>query len=102
MNTTADLHELEGRVVLVCSAWDQHNPPTGLRGTIRVPDAEGSARPRIEVELDFPQMFVTRAHHRTVVLSDDEVSELLASEDCGGFTVFLRGRLDPQAPVGSE
>ena len=98
MNAT-DVNELEGKLVLVRSAQDAHNPPTGRRGTLRVVNPAGSGRPVVQVELDFPQMFTTRAHQRVVTLDDEEVAEILASEHYGAFTVTLKDRLDPQSPV---
>lgn len=96
-----DLSALDGRIVLVCSARDHHNPPTGMRGTVHVRESANGVV-SVEVELDFPQMFTTRAHHRTVVLTDSEIAQLLASEHYGAFTVVLGERLDPAAPVGNE
>ena len=68
MNAIDRLHELEGKVVLVCSARDHRNPPTGMRGTLHVHEENG--RPVVQVELDFPQMFTTRAHHLTASLDE--------------------------------
>ena len=97
-----DLNQLEGRIVLVCSARDRHNPPTGMRDTLRVvPDAEKTPS-HVEIELEFPQMFSTRAHHRTVRLSEEKLAELLASERDGTFSVTLDDRLDPAAPQENE
>lgn len=96
-----DLRELDGRIVLVCSHRDHHNPPTGLRGTLHVRE-NAHGVPAVEVELDFPQMFTTRAHHRTVMLTDSEIAQMLASEHYGAFTVMLGERLDPVAPEGNE
>ncbi len=98
MNATA-FRDLDGKVVLVTSALDHRNPPTGRRGTLHVTDT-GDGTPVIEVELEFPQMFTTRAHVRRARLSDREVAQLLASEHYGAFTVTLHDRLDPDAPAG--
>lgn len=97
-----DLSQLEGRIVLVSSARDRHNPPTGMRGTLRVRPEPGNRTLSVEIELDFPQMFSTGAHHRTVRLGDDKLAELLASERDGTFSVTLDDRLDPAAPRDNE
>jgi hypothetical protein len=96
-----DLRELNGKLVLVCSAQDYRNPPTGRRGTIFVQEAT-NGRQQVEVEIEFPQMFTTPAHVRRAILSDDEVAQMLASEHYGAFTVTLKDRLDPVAPAGNE
>jgi hypothetical protein len=99
---TAAINELNGKVVLVCSAQDHRNPPTGLRGTIFVRNAENGGRPVVEVEIEFPQMFTSRAHVRRVALTDEAVAQMLASERYGAFTVTLPDRLDPEASPGNE
>ncbi len=99
MNATA-VRELNGRNVLVCSAADHRNPPTGRRGTVFVSDSRGA--PVVGVEVDFPQMFTTRAHVRRIVLSDEEIAQMLRSEHYGAFTVTVNDQLDPDAPVGNE
>lgn len=101
MNVTP-LSSLDGKIVLVRSAVDQRNPPTGIRGTLRVMEDAISHRPVVHIELDFPQMFTTRAHHRTVTLTEAEIAELLQSDDSGTFSVTLPDRLDPEAPPGNE
>lgn len=101
MNAT-DLSRLEGSVVLVCSAQDHRNPPSGVRGTIHVHEAGDAGHPVIAVELQFPQMFTTRAHRRTIILNDEEIARLLGSEDYGAFTVTVNDRLDPEAPRENE
>lgn len=97
-----DLSELNGKIVLVCSAQDHRNPPTGIRGTLLVHEAVHGGRPVVEVELDFPQMFSTRAHLRRVVLTDDQVAQLLESDHYGAFALTIPDRLDPEAPAGNE
>ena len=95
-----DRTELSGRIVLVCSALDHRNPPTGRRGTLRVSDsASGQV---IEVEIEFPQMFTTPAHTRRARLTEAEVAQMLASEREGTFTVMLGERLDPLSAAGNE
>lgn len=95
--TPAELAYLNGKIVLVRSARDHRNPPTAMRGTIEV--REMHHRPVLQIALDFPQMFSTRAHHRTIVLSDEEVERLVESEREGTFDVTLDGPLDPEAPA---
>jgi hypothetical protein len=99
MNAT-DLSEMDGKIVLVSSARDHRNPPTAMRGTIRVREDPGRAQPLIQIELEFPQMFMTRAHHRTLTLTDSERAQLLQSNDDGTFLVTVDENLDPEAPAG--
>ncbi len=99
MNATV-LTELNGKNVLVCSSMDHRNPPTARRGTVFVRDAEGT--PVVEVEVEFPQMFTTRAHVRRIQLSDEDLAQMLRSERYGAFTVTLDDRLDPEAPPANE
>lgn len=97
----ADLRRLDGCIVLVESASDQRTPPTGLRGTLAVrPDGRGGCK--VMVTLGFPQMFTAEAHQRTIVLADDDVAALLASERNGAFELVVRDRLDPAATSGNE
>jgi hypothetical protein len=98
MNAT-DLSEIDGKIVLVSSARDHRNPPTAMRGTIRVREDPGRAQPLIQIELEFPQMFTTRAHHRTLTLTDLECAQLLQSNYDGTFSVTIEGNLDPEAPA---
>lgn len=79
-----DLRPLNGRVVLVKSSRDQRTPPTAMRGSIEVRDKAG-AEPEVFVAVEFPQMFTTPAHHRTIALDRRAVENLLASECNGTF-----------------
>jgi len=63
-----NLRQLHGSLVLVKSRHDRHNPPTGMRGTIEVHESPGS-EPQVNVVIDFPQMFTTRARRRTLALN---------------------------------
>ncbi len=96
MNAT-DLHELDGKIVLVVSALDRRTPPAGRRGTLCVENVDG--RPRVSVEVDFPEMFTSRAHVRHVVLNEAQVTSMLATEDYGAFTLTLD---EPGAPLDPE
>lgn len=99
----AELDRLHGCIVLVESAQDHRNPPSALRGTLEVhPGPAENDPPHVAIRLEFPQMFTTPAHQRTVALSDEEISRLLASERAGTFRLMLDGRLDPLAPAGNE
>ena len=84
--TGQELRGLYGRIVLVTSARDHRNPPAGLRGWLEVPETV-AAEPKVNLVLEFPQMFASRAHHRTIPLSRDELARLLASE-CNGALAF--------------
>jgi hypothetical protein len=91
----ADLRPLSGAIVLVKSKRDQHNPPTGMRGTIRVYESSDGVSATVKIELDYPQMFDAPAHHRTFVLDDAQVDELIASEHDGVFEITLDEDLNP-------
>ena len=80
-----DLKELNGRIVLVKSNRDHRNPPTAMRGWIEVPSDNREGDTGAAVVVEFPQMFSTRAHHRTFRLSETTLAQLLASERNGIF-----------------
>lgn len=99
--TLVDLRTLHNKIVLVQSAQDRRDPPTAVRGTIEVHDdpcARGT--PLVQIALDFPQMFTTRAHHRTLTLDAAAVERLVASERNGTYEITLDGPLDPAAAPG--
>lgn len=98
--TREELDYLNGKSVLVRSACDHHNPPTAVRGTIEV--RENANGPLVQVALEFPQMFSTRAHHRTLTLAEEDIERLLESESEGTFDLTIDEPLDPAAPAGSE
>jgi hypothetical protein len=79
-----DRRTLNGRVVLVRSTRDRRNPPTAMRGWIEVHES-AEAAPEVCVAVEFPQMFTSRAHHRTFHLDDAALARLLASERNGTF-----------------
>ncbi|MDO8543926.1 MAG: hypothetical protein Q7S40_26075 [Opitutaceae bacterium] len=98
--TPAELDYLSGKIVLVRSARDYRNPPSAMRGTLEVRDSDRG--PVVQIALEFPQMFTTRAHHRTITLDDMAVERLLESEHEGTFGLTIDEPLDPCAPSGSE
>ncbi len=73
-----------------------------MRGTIRVRDETESGGLVVQIELDFPQMFTTPAHHRTITLNDAETAQLESVNYDGTFSFRLDDRLDPEAPAGNE
>ncbi len=83
------LSVLEGKTILVNSALDQHNPPTGVRGTIRIASETAQTPLRIEVELTYPDMFLRGAHDRVIVLTHEEVEQLLSREYCGAYELTV-------------
>lgn len=89
-----DFQRLQGKIVLVKSASDRRNPPTAMRGTIEVRQASADAAPDVCLAVEFPQMFTSRAHHRTIPLSHAEVMRLLASEYNGTFEFTLEHELE--------
>jgi hypothetical protein len=82
--TSIDLRELNGRIVLVKSNRDHRNPPTAMRGWIEVP-AHAEPGADVSVGVEFPQMFTSRAHHRSFRLDESALAQLLASERNGVF-----------------
>ena len=90
MLTSIDLRSLERQTVLVRSAADGHNPPVGRRGWIHVVDTGESGRePKVELIVEYPDMFNEPAHERIFVLRDDELATLLASERNGAYEFTL-------------
>ncbi len=102
---TQDRASLHGRIVLVKSSADRRDPPTALRGTIKV--VSGSdARSRVFVEVGLPDMFTAPARRREFELTEAQVAELLEQEQLGTFSCtvdydFEKDARD-QAPVASE
>lgn len=82
--TAKALRELYGRIVFVKSTRDRRNPPTGMRGWIEVHEKPDAA-PGVSIAIEFPQMFSTPAHHRSIPLDDAAIERLLASERNGMF-----------------
>lgn len=91
--TPAELAYLHGKSVLVRSAQDRGVPRTAMRGTLEV--HAGEQRPEVRISLDYPQMFTSPAHHRTLVLDDAAIERLLESEHEGTFDLTLEGPVDP-------
>jgi hypothetical protein len=90
--TTTDIRKLNGRVVLVKSNRDRRNPPTGMRGWIEVHEKSGAV-PEVSVAVEFPQMFTTPAHHRTIRLDEAAVYRLLASDPNSTFEFTIDDEL---------
>ena len=87
-----DLRRLHGKIVLVRSTRDHHNPPTAMRGWIEVHETADAA-PEVSISIEFPQMFTTRAHHRTIPLDRPALDRLLASEFNGAFEFTIDDEL---------
>lgn len=91
----SELKNLDGKSVLVRSAADEHNPPVGVRGWIHVVDTgEVSGEPKVEMVLEFPDMFNQPAHERIIILREDGIDRLLASERNGAFEFTIPGPID--------
>lgn len=90
---SADFSELNGRVVLVTSAQDRHNPPAGRRGNLEVIKRASDGKTEVRVVVDFPDMFTSAAHLRIIPLNDLQLSELLASERNGTYEFLLPAEL---------
>lgn len=88
----SELKNLNGKSVLVRSTSDEKNPPVGVRGWIHVVntgETEGEAK--VEIILEFPDMFNEPAHERVIILRDDGIDRLLASEVNGAFQLTIPG-----------
>jgi hypothetical protein len=84
VRTGRDISKLQGKVVLVKSSRDRRNPPAALRGWFEVHQSVGAA-PEVSVAVEFPQMFTSRAHHRTYPLNAEALDRLLAAEKNGTY-----------------
>lgn len=88
----SNLKNLNGKSVLVRSTSDEHNPPVGVRGTIHVVDTgELGEALKVEILLEFPDMFNEPAHERVIILREDGIDRLLASEVNGAFQLTIPG-----------
>ncbi len=88
------LKDLEGKTVLVRTTADAHNPPIGVRGIIHVVETGSHDPAKIEIVLEFPDMFNEPAHERIIVLREDGIDRLLASERNGAFELTISAPLD--------
>ena len=88
-----DLTELNGRIVIVKSTRDHRNPATAMRGWIEVSSEKGVGEAGVAVVVEFPQMFSTRAHHRTFLLNETGLARLLAAERNGVFEFTIDDHL---------
>jgi hypothetical protein len=87
-----DLRWLHGKIVLVKSTRDPRNPPTAMRGTVEIrPNLD--APQDVSIVVEFPQMFHSRAHHRTLRLDHAAICRLLASENNGAFEFTIDDEL---------
>jgi hypothetical protein len=91
--SAAELQRLEGKVVLVKSTRDHRNPPTAMRGSIEVHENAGGV-PDVRIAVDFPQMFTSRAHRRTIPLDHAALTRLLESESEGAFEYTIDDELE--------
>lgn len=55
-----------------------------MRGWLEV-SASGTTPQAVRIVVEFPQMFCTSAHHRTLFLDETALARLLASERDGTF-----------------
>lgn len=100
--TLTDLRLLHNKIVLVKSARDRRNPPTAIRGTLQVHDDPAQrGTPLVQIALDYPQMFRTRAQHHTLTLDSAMVERLLASERNGTFELTIDDALEAE-PVDAR
>lgn len=101
---THTLAQLDGQTVLVRSAADRHNPPAAMRGTIRLAAGGApSAKPaRVEIVLDYPNMFTQPGHLRVLALDEAAVERLVASERGGVYHFEVEESLDPNSDAGDK
>ena len=78
--------------MLVKSTQDRRTPPTAMRGWIDVREGTDGV-PVAGVAVEFPQMFTTRAHHRTIPLDEASLARLLATERNGTFEFTIDDEL---------
>ncbi|MES2692163.1 MAG: hypothetical protein V4773_01735 [Verrucomicrobiota bacterium] len=88
-----DLKRLDGKIVLVKSTRDRRNPPTALRGSIEVRQHAPDTAPEVRLGIEFPQMFTTLAHHRTIVLDHADIVRLVATEYNGTYEFTIDDEL---------
>lgn len=92
---TTDYQKLDGKSVLVRSATDEHNPPVGVRGWLHVAASPTPGEPaRVEVVLEFPDMYNEPAHERVIPMDDSDVQRLLELQGEGPYDITLEDRLD--------
>ncbi|MGH8018827.1 MAG: hypothetical protein ACREIA_11125 [Opitutaceae bacterium] len=86
-----EIRKLEGCTVLVVPGDAKgENPVVGQRGTIHVSDAA-----EVSIALEFPAMFFGSVRQQRLVLDDDGVARLLASEVAGNYTFVVPGQIEP-------
>ena len=88
------LKNLDGQTVLVKTTTDTHNPPVGVRGSIRIVDTPAAGVARVELVLQFPDMYNEPAHQRVFALTDKQVEELVACSCNGAYEFTLDTPLD--------
>lgn len=88
-----DLERLNGKIVLVKSTQDRRNPSAAMRGTIEL-RRNPNAPPDVSLTIEFPQMYNSLAHHRTILLDHADVTRLLASEYNGTFEFTIDDELE--------
>lgn len=91
---TTELRQLEGKTVLVRSTADSHNPPVGKNGTIHILDTGENGAARLEVVLEFPDMFSGPAHRRAIILEGAEIEKLLSTERAGVYELKVDTPID--------
>ena len=90
----SEVSSLDGRSILVRPTHSEHNPPIGVRGTIRVLSKPEESPPRAEIVLDFPDMFSRPAEQKIIPLSEADLQRLLLIQPDGDCTFFYDGKLD--------
>ncbi len=89
--TTLDrttLSVLDGKSILVSSELDRHNPAAGVRGTLRVV-GDATRACKVEVEVTYPDMFNRAAHDRVLVLTSEQIDQLLTREFRGVYQLSV-------------
>ncbi len=88
---------VDGATVLVKSIRDHSNPPTAMRGTVVLKGAGAPGGSGVAVALEYPDMFNTPAHHRTIELTRAQAELLAGSEREGVYELALDVDLNPAA-----
>ena len=88
---------IDGATVLVKSIRDHSNPPTAMRGTGVLKEVAAPGGSGVAVALEYPDMFNTPAHHRTIELTAAQAEVLARSERDGVYEIALDVDLNPAA-----
>ncbi|QYM80140.1 hypothetical protein K0B96_05865 [Horticoccus luteus] len=94
--TAEELRALDGQSVLVKPSRPGDKNSVGMRGSLKVVTSMGADPREAQVELvvQWPDMFTQRAEARSVILTNDEVAQLLREARDGTCTLVCDRVLD--------